>query len=173
MADPFIAEIKMFAGNFPPKGWAFCNGQLMPIAQNTALFALLGTHYGGDGKSTFALPDLQARTPMHPGQGLGLTNRVLGETGGEAAVTFLPQELPVHGHAFALPAVNAAATTANPEGALPAITGENLYATQGSPVNLSPDALAPAGASQPHNNRQLYLAMNFIIALQGIFPARW
>jgi microcystin-dependent protein len=169
MADPFVAEIRIFPFNFAPKGWAWCNGQLLPISQNTALFSLLGTTYGGDGKSTFALPDLQGRVPMHPGQGPGLSLHDLGETGGSQAVTLLLSEIPVHSHAFQASeeVVNESITTNNLFGA-----GETRYAT---PANLTPMAfntLTPAGGGLPHNNMQPYLTFYFCIALQGVFPPR-
>ena len=173
MADPFLAEIRMFPFTFPPKGWAWCNGQLMPISQNTALFALLGTFYGGDGKSTFALPDLQGSAPMHPGQGPGLSLRDLGETGGSETVTLLESEIPAHNHAL----------RANPaDGDLNAPTVDRTIARSGggpaynagpSPIGqMGFQALAPAGGDQPHNNMQPYLTVNFNIALQGVFPQR-
>lgn len=175
MADPFVAEIRLFPFNFAPKGWAFCDGQLLPISQNTALFSLLGTTYGGDGKSNFALPDLQDRSPLHPGQGPGLSERVLGEQGGESSVTLLRHEMPSHTH----PAVAAAeaGTTSAPAGTAWAIpssgrTQEKAYATGGTVVNLGPTALAEAGGGQPHNNMPPYLTLNFCIALQGVFPQR-
>lgn len=175
MADPFVAEIRIFPFNFAPRGWAFCDGQLLPITQNTALFSLLGTTYGGDGKSTFALPDLQGRVPLQPGQGPGLPLHDLGETGGSATLTLIPSELPVHSHQ----AVGQAGTGSreSPAGALWAHprgrrTG-NAYADDtGNLKSMSNQAIAPAGGSQPHNNLQPYLTMNFCIALQGVFPPR-
>jgi microcystin-dependent protein len=172
MADPFVAEIRIFAGNFAPTGWALCNGQLLPISQNTALFSLLGTTYGGDGKTSFALPNLQGRAPMHPGQGPALSNRSLGESGGAESVALLPSEMPPHTHGLSLAAVNAAATHPDPAGHLPAQTAEPGYCTTGTPVDMAPNLLASTGGSQPHNNLQPYLALNFIIALQGVFPPR-
>ena len=171
MADPFVAEIRIFPFNFAPKGWAFCNGQLMPISQNTALFSLLGTTYGGDGKSTFALPNIQGSAVMHPGQGPGLSLHDLGETGGSDAVTLLESEIPAHSHA-----VNASqgdGTEGAPAGQLPA-TGIAIsqYQAPGPLTNLTPSAVTPAGGDQPHNNLQPYLAFNFNIALQGVFPPR-
>jgi microcystin-dependent protein len=171
MADPFVAEIRIYPFNFAPTGWAFCNGQLLPISQNTALFSLLGTTYGGDGKSTFALPDMQGNAPMHPGQGQGLSLRDLGEIGGASTVTLLQSEIPAHTHTIGMsvrPADNI-----NPAGFTPG-TGNNLYATaSGAPqVSLAAQALSPAGGGSPHNNMQPYLTLNFCIALQGVFPAR-
>jgi len=173
MADPFVAEIRIFPFNFAPKGWAWCDGQLLPISQNTALFSLLGTTYGGDGKSTFALPDLEGSAPMHPGQGPGLSLHDLGETGGSQTVTLIQSEMPAHNHAM-----NAQNTptgqVADPTGgtfARPA--SGNLFTTNlGSIVQMAPNALAAAGSSFPHNNMQPYLTFYFNIALQGVFPPR-
>lgn len=169
--DPFVAEIRIFGFNFAPKGWAFCNGKLMAISQNTALFSLLGTTYGGDGRSTFALPDLQGRSPMFWGQGPGLTDRVIGESAGEETITLLQSEMPAHSHA--LNGVNDSGLQSNPGGAFPARA--NLYKANpgGSPlVQMNLAAVTPAGGSQPHNNMQPYLTLNMCIALQGIFPPR-
>lgn len=174
MADPFVAEIRMFPFNFPPTGWAFCNGQLMPISQNTALFALLGTTYGGDGKSTFALPDLQGAAAMHPGQGQGLSLRDLGEMSGVEAITLLVSEIPVHTHTVMADALDPADLNAPSPDRVLAIS-QGVAAYQASNANLGPmafQALPPAGGSLPHNNMQPYLTLNFCIALQGIFPQR-
>jgi microcystin-dependent protein len=173
MADPFVAEIRIFPFNFAPTGWAFCNGQLLPISQNTALFSLLGTTYGGDGKSNFGLPNLQGRAAMHFGQGSGLSNHDLGETGGSTAVTLLQSEIPAHTHS--LFASNQPGEDPAPAAhALARSTGASLYQTTTSPtVPLAPQALAPAGGSLPHNNLMPYLTFNFCIALQGVFPPRW
>jgi microcystin-dependent protein len=173
MADPFVAEIRIFPFGFAPKGWAFCDGQLLPISQNTALFSLLGTTYGGDGKSTFALPDLQGNAPMHPGQGQGLSLRDLGEIGGAENITLLVSEIPLHPHtmqAFATPAdlkepQAGAVLTRNQNGAIYNTTISNI-------VQMAPQALTPAGGSLPHNNMQPYLTLSFCIALQGVFPPR-
>ena len=171
MADPFVAEIRIFPFNFAPRGWAFCNGQLLPISQNTALFSLLGTTYGGDGKSNFALPNLQGSAPMHPGQGPGLSLHDLGETGGTETVTLLESEVPSHSHA--LNASQADGASRIPVGDLPATgIGIGLYAPSGSLTPMSPNTLSPAGGSLPHNNMMPYLTANFCIALQGIFPPR-
>jgi microcystin-dependent protein len=171
MADPFVAEIRIFPFTFPPKGWAFCNGQLLPLSQNTALFSLLGTTYGGNGKSNFALPDLEGRAPMHPGQGPGLSLHDLGETGGSETVTLLESEIPAHAHT--LNASQAEALTRLPGGQLPAAAvGIGMYAAPGGITMLSPNAATPAGGDQPHNNLQPYLTLNFCIALQGVFPPR-
>ncbi len=171
MADPFVAEIRIFPFNFAPKGWAWCDGQLMPLSQNTALFSLLGTTYGGNGKSNFALPDLQGRAPMHPGQGPGLSLHDLGETGGSETVSLLESEIPAHSHSFSTsvrPVDNL-----NPVG-LAFGTGNNLYApVAGAPLTAAASqALPPAGGDQPHNNMQPYLTFYFCIALQGVFPPR-
>jgi microcystin-dependent protein len=174
MADPFVAEIRIFGFNFAPKGWAFCNGQLLPISQNTALFSLLGTTYGGDGKSTFALPDLQGNAAMHPGQGPGLSLHDLGETGGSETVTLLASEIPAHSH-FVIAQVPPADTNL-PQGTVLArssVGGTSPYQPPGGPlISMSPSALTPAGGSLPHNNMQPYLTLSFCIALQGVFPPR-
>jgi microcystin-dependent protein len=171
MADPFVAEIRIFPFNFAPKGWAFCDGQLLPLSQNTALFSLLGTTYGGDGKSTFALPNMQGNAPMHPGQGPGLSLHDLGETGGSQFVTLLESEIPAHSH-FESASVQ--------DGIEPAPAGQfcakglgvNMYAVPGALTQLSPNTVAPSGGSLPHNNMQPFLTLNFCIALQGVFPPR-
>jgi microcystin-dependent protein len=176
MADPFVAEIRIFPFNFAPRSWAFCSGQILPISQNTALFSLLGTTYGGDGRSTFALPDLQGRAPMHPDQGPGLSLHDLGETGGSETVTLLQSQIPAHAHAMS--ASSAAADEEGqkqPASAVPGVQqGSNLlYAPlSGNPVQMAPESLAAAGGGQPHNNLMPYLTLNFCIALQGIFPPR-
>ena len=171
MADPFVAEIRIFPFNFAPKGWAWCDGQLMPISQNTALFALLGTTYGGDGKSTFALPNLQGSAPMHPDEDSGRSQHYLGESGGSAAVTLLESEMPAHVHT--LMSNPSAANRTNPVGNSPArVAGATPYAPSSSSVAMSSVALAPAGGDQPHNNMQPYLTCYFNIALQGVFPPR-
>jgi microcystin-dependent protein len=172
MSDQFVAEIRIFPFSFPPKGWAFCDGQLLLISQNTALFSLLGTTYGGDGKTNFGLPNLQGSTPMHAGQGPGLSLRVQGESGGEDTVTLLTTEMPAHNHG----AQAASGASPNPGGNAwgSGLKGHaSLYAASNvSTVPMSPSALSIAGGSQPHNNLQPYLTLNFCIALQGIFPAR-
>ncbi|MEO6758922.1 MAG: tail fiber protein [Saprospiraceae bacterium] len=172
MADPFVAEIRIMPTNFAPTGWAFCNGQLLPLSQNTALFSLLGTTYGGNGQSTFALPDMQGNAPMHPGQGPGLSLHDLGETGGSETVTLLESEIPSHTHA--LRAANDFGDVNVPTGnALGRSTGAAVYGASGPPlVSLNASTVAPAGGDFPHNNRQPYLALNFCIALQGVYPPR-
>ena len=174
MSSPFVAEIRIFAFNFAPKGWAFCDGQLLPISQNTALFSLLGTTYGGDGKSNFALPNMQDSSPMHPGQGPGLSLHDLGEQGGEAAVTLLDTEMPAHTHQVqANTGASGLASPANNVWAsLPGRTPPPLYQSNAPNAPMSPQALSITGSSLPHNNRQPYLVLNFCIALQGVFPAR-
>ncbi|MDZ4678808.1 MAG: tail fiber protein [Saprospiraceae bacterium] len=169
MADPFVAEIRIFGFNFAPKGWAFCNGQLLPISQNTALFSLLGINYGGDGKSTFGLPDLKGRFPMFWQQGPGLSYWSIGESSGTTSVTLLQSEMPAHSHA--LQGVNDSGLQSAPGGAYPARASFYNTAAPGS-ATLSVNAIAPAGGSQPHDNMQPYLTMNFCIAMQGVFPPR-
>ena len=171
MADPFVAEIRIFGFNFAPKGWAFCDGQLLPLSQNTALFSLLGTTYGGNGKSNFALPDLQGRVPMAPGQGPGLSLRDLGESGGASAVTLLESEIPAHSHTLGASQDRSDELT-SPAGRIPPGGGVDLYAASGVNQQMSPNALVPAGGDQPHNNMMPYLGLNFCIALQGVFPPR-
>lgn len=180
MSAPFVAEIRIFGFNFPPKGWAFCAGQILPISQNTALFSLLGTTYGGDGKSTFALPNLEGNAPMHPGQGPGLSLHDLGETGGSTSVTVLQTEMASHNHAFQANA--ATATNASPANAVYMKGHYNdgqghqgqvdLYTTIAPTTALNPAVLSIAGGNQPHNNMQPYLTLNFCIALQGVYPPR-
>lgn len=171
MADPFVAEIRIFPFNFAPKGWAWCDGQLLPLSQNTALFSLLGTTYGGNGKSNFALPDLQGRAPMHPGQGPGLSLHDLGETGGSETVTLLESEIPSHTHNFT--ASQSDGTDQTPVNQrLATGIGIGQYAAAASLTQLSPNMLAPAGGDAPHNNLMPYLTFYFCIALQGVFPPR-
>jgi len=172
MADPFVAEIRIFPFNFAPTGWAFCDGQLMPLSQNTALFSLVGTTYGGDGKSTFALPNLRGRAPMHPGQGPGLSAHNLGETGGSETVTLSESQLPAHSHAVM--AQSALATSKTPTGnslARPA-KGEVFAPASANVVALASQAIAPAGGQAAHANMMPYLTCYFCIALQGVFPPR-
>ena len=171
--DPFVAEIRIFPFNFAPKGWAFCDGQLLPISQNTALFSLLGTFYGGDGKSTFALPDLQGSVPMHPGQGPGLSDHFLGEMSGSETVTLLDSEMPVHSHGvMSVAAVFSGNTNIVTGNAFAQSAQGNAYTPAANLVTMSEEVLTPAGGDMPHNNLQPYLTLNFCIALQGVFPAR-
>jgi microcystin-dependent protein len=171
MSDPFVAEIRIFTGNFAPTGWAQCDGQLLPISQNTALFSLLGTTYGGNGTSNFALPNLQGCAPMQAGQGPGLSQRVLGETGGEQTVTLLQTEMPAHSHQLM---ASSTASSNNPQSnALAPSSPGVAYRTPGVPlVSMTPFELSVAGGGLPHNNMQPYLGLTFIIAMQGIFPPR-
>ena len=173
MADPFVAEIRIFPFNFAPKGWAHCDGQLLPLSQNTALFSLLGTTYGGNGKSNFALPDLQGSAPMHPGQGPGLSLHDLGEIGGSETVTLLESEIPAHSHtARAIAPATANQDDASPSVMLATVTGASVFAPSANLQSLAAEALAPAGGDQPHNNMQPSLTLYFNIALQGVFPPR-
>ena len=175
MSNPFVAEIRIFTGNFAPKGWATCDGQLLPISQNTALFSLLGTTYGGDGKSNFALPNLQGSAPLQAGQGPGLSLRDLGEIGGEQAVTLLQTEMPAHSHTAQGSTGSTQITPVNNAWASGAkLGGGNLYfpSTPASNVQMNPFGTSIAGGNLPHNNMMPYLGLTFIIALQGVFPAR-
>jgi microcystin-dependent protein len=170
--DPFIAEIRVFPFNFAPRGWALCNGQLMPISQNTALFSLLGTTYGGDGRTTFALPNLQGQAPMQPGQGPGLSQRDLGETGGAQSVTLTTQQLPAHSHSWMASAQPAQDRSPGGE-TFARATGGDLYTTDTSAVvPLASNAVTSTTGGQAHNNMQPYLTLNFCIALQGVYPPR-
>lgn len=171
MSDMFVAEIRIFPFNFAPKGWAFCDGQLLPISQNTALFSLLGTTYGGDGKSTFALPDLQGAVPVQSGQGPGLSLYDLGEEGGSDSVLLLQSEMPVHTHTVS------AQTVDQGDNRIPGpalnLGNTQIYSDAAAPTaQLDPQAVSIAGGSQPHNNLMPYLTLSFCIALQGIFPPR-
>jgi microcystin-dependent protein len=171
MATPFVAEIRMFCGNFAPAGWALCNGQLIPIAQNIALFSLLGTTYGGDGRSNFALPNLQAMSPIGQGDGPDLAPNTLGQTGGAATVTLVTSEIPAHTHQAL--GVSHAGVSPSPSGDAWAKPHRDSYTSASSGLTaMNASALASAGGGQPHNNLPPYLVVNFIIALQGIFPPR-
>lgn len=173
MSDPFVAEIRIFPFFFAPKGWAFCNGQLLPLSQNTALFSLLGTTYGGDGKSNFALPDLQGSAAMQQGQGPGLSLRDLGETGGTDFVTLLDSEMPSHNHNVMAVGQPAGTGTPSPSVGLSRSGSGNAYVpTTTVSVTMAPQQLGLAGGGLPHNNMMPYLTLNFCIALQGIFPPR-
>ncbi len=172
MSEPFIAEIRIFAGNFAPRGWAFCNGQLLPVSQNTALFSLIGTTYGGDGRTTTALPNLEGRAAMHPGRGPGLTSRRLGQRGGTEMITLSEAQMPNHTHSAQ--ANNSQGNTNDPAGqtiSRPFGRGSNLFKKNGADsVNMR--SLTETGGGQAHNNMQPFLAMNFIIALVGLYPSR-
>ena len=165
MAEPFLSEIRIMSFNFPPKGWALCNGQLLPINQNQALFSLLGTMYGGNGQTTFALPDLRGRVPVHMGG-----SNTIGTAAGQAAHTLTQSEMPAHNHF--VQASNAAATLRPANGNLLASTSAAIYGAFANLTTLSPASITNVGGSQPHNNMQPYLCVNFIIALQGVFPSR-
>ena len=165
MAQPYVGEIRMFAGNFAPAGWMFCEGQLLPISENETLFQLIGTTYGGDGESTFALPDLRGRIPIHQGNGF-----ILAETGGAEEITLTVQQIPAHSHPFLC--TTQTATTALAPSNLPAKASGNIYvAGQPADTNMSPQAISSVGGSQPHTNFQPYLCLDFIISLFGIFPS--
>jgi microcystin-dependent protein len=174
--DPLIGTIILFAGNFAPRGWMFCNGQILSISTNTALFAILGNTYGGNGQTTFALPDLRGRVPMSAGQGTGLSMYVLGEQSGVETVSLLVSEMPMHTHMLA--AANVSGTTDDPTNNLLAkpvdsdLNSVNAYASVASSTIMNPVAINAAGGSQPHSNLQPYLALNYIIAVEGIFPTR-
>ncbi len=169
--DPFVAEIRIFPFNFAPRGWAWCDGQLLPLSQNTALFSLLGTTYGGDGKSNFALPDLQGGAPMHPGQGPGLSLHDLGETGGSDTVSLLESEIPSHSHS--LRGNNTLGDTPGPAGnAVARYANAYQQTTNANLVLMNDNSLPPAGGDQPHNNLQPYLTFYFNIAMQGVYPPR-
>ena len=168
----FVGEIRIFAGNYPPTGWAFCNGQLLPIASYTALFSILGTAYGGDGQSTFALPDLRGRVPMQPGQGPGLSPRARGESVGSETHTLILPELPGHTHPLAANSGNGNDTAPFNRVMARSAAGIAQYAATDDTA-MAVDAVSVTGGGEPHNNMQPYLALNFIIALQGIFPSRW
>lgn len=171
MADPFVAEIRIFPFNFAPPGWAFCDGQLLPISQNTALFSLVGTYYGGDGRSTFGLPDLRGRAPMFYGQGPGLSLRDIAETSGTETATVAAAEIPAHTHTLAVSPTTA--NTASPAAAAPAERATlNTSAKPGTLRAMASTALATTGTSTPHNNMMPYLTLNFCIAISGVFPPR-
>lgn len=168
MSEPFIAEIRIFAGNFAPRGWAFCNGQLLPIAQNTALFSLIGTTYGGDGRTTTALPNLQGRAPMHPGRGPGLTSRRLGEVGGSETEILTEAQMPNHTHMVSSGLADGEDN--DPQNQF--LSGSGMYAATGNSTPMDSETLLNTGGSQLHNNLQPFLSMYFIIALTGLFPSR-
>lgn len=172
MSEPFVGEIRMFAGNFAPRGWAFCDGQLLAVSQNDALFSLLGTIYGGDGRTTFGLPDMRGRIPIHPGTGAGpgLSPRRIGQKAGSENVTLTENQLPVHSHTSASTNI---ANKSNPSNNVLADSGRNnIYSENTTPANLSSSASPSVGGSQSHSNMMPYLCINYIIALFGIYPSR-
>lgn len=171
MAQPYVGEIRMFAGNFAPVGWAFCDGQLLPIAENETLFQLIGTTYGGDGEETFALPNLQSRVPLHMGTGPDGVTYPLSQMAGTEAETLTVQQIPVHTHA--LLATSSPGAQSGPAGqVLARDTGTDLYGSDSPYVNMAAQAIGPAGGSQPHENVQPFLCINYIISLFGIFPSQ-
>ncbi|SNR43937.1 phage tail protein [Puniceibacterium sediminis] len=171
MSEPFIGEIRMFAGNFAPVGWAFCDGQLLAVSQNDALFSLIGTIYGGDGRTTFGLPDMRGRVPLHFGDGPGLSSRRLGSKAGTEHVTLTMNELPIHGHDFH--AQTKEATAAGPEGNVAAMgVGVNFYSETAQDTNMAQSMLSHTGGSRQHTNLMPTLCVHFIIALFGIYPSR-
>ncbi|MGA3239430.1 MAG: tail fiber protein [Bryobacteraceae bacterium] len=182
MSQPFVGEIRMFGGNFAPRGWAFCNGQTLPISQNAALFSLIGTTYGGNGTTTFMLPNLQGQVPIHWGSAPGGTVFTVGETGGSANVTLTAAQMPAHSHQAQAGVSNLAGNVTDPTNAVPAqinngsvkdpATGIFGYSSSAATGHLAPSAVTNTGGSQPHSVMQPYLCVTFIIALQGIFPSR-
>ena len=168
MAQPFVGEIRMFAGNFPPVGWMFCDGQLMAIAENETLFQLIGTTYGGDGESTFALPNLQSRIPLHMGTGSSGTTYQIGETGGVESVTLTTNQIPIHTHPYI---VAGEAGIQNNAGGAVVGTGITVYRPQPAVAPMNANCISPAGGSQPHENMQPFLCINFIISLFGLYPS--
>ncbi|HEX4695940.1 phage tail protein [Sphingomonas sp.] len=183
MSNPFLGEIRLFAGNFNPRGWAFCNGALLSIAQNDALYALLGTTFGGDGQTTFGIPDLRGRLPVGQGQGSGLSNYVVGQMSGTETVTLTSNQMPSHSHTFfastSAGSLDRPGATAQPAKAVQSVGGQSalLYVIPGAaspitPVNMNPANIASTGGSQPHENLMPLLTVNYIIALEGVFPSR-
>jgi microcystin-dependent protein len=170
MAQPYVGEIRMFAGNFNPNGWAFCNGALLPISENETLFQLIGTTYGGDGESTFGLPNLQSRVPIHMGTGGG-SSFTIGEMGGVESVTLTTQQIPLHNHAF-IASQDQAGLTTPPNNVLGQIPGGNVYIQETADTPLNAGSIGPAGGNQPHDNMQPFLCISFIISLYGIFPSQ-
>ena len=164
MAQPYVGEIRMFAGNFAPAGWMFCEGQLLPISENETLFQLIGTTYGGDGESTFALPDLRGRLPLHQGNGF-----ILAETGGAEEITLTVSQIPAHSHPML--AIGGAGNGSSPQNTLLSQPTASIYNAGTNPVNMAAQAITPTGGSQPHTNFQPYLCVDFIISLFGLFPS--
>ena len=172
MSEPFIAEVRIFAGNFAPRSWAFCDGQLLPIAQNTALFSLIGTTFGGDGRATTALPNLKGRAPMHPGRGPGLTPRSLGQAIGATIETVQESQMPSHNHTMRASASPSSAAVPSDTTSLGRSAGGLGYSSEAADVDMESQTLSTTGGGQAHTNVQPLLAMNFIIALQGVYPSR-
>ena len=172
MSDPFMGEIRIVGFNFAPRGWAFCNGQLMSLAQNTALFSLFGTTFGGNGTSTFALPNLEGRAPMQFGNGPGLTPRKLGESGGTPAVTLLESQIPSHNHPVHANGNAGDLQIPSPARALARTSPGFAWGTGAADATFAPQAIGVTGESQSHDNMQPFLVMNFVVALQGVFPSR-
>ena len=172
MAQPFVGEIRMFAGNFPPNGWLFCEGQVLPISENDVLFQLIGTTYGGDGEETFALPDLRGRIPVHMGQGAGISDRMIGEAGGEEQVTLATHQIPAHSHLMVVS--EAIANLSSPANAMLGVSSQATVFFGDPPGNttMHPATIEARGGSQPHSNVQPYLCINFIISLFGVFPSQ-
>lgn len=170
MSEPFVGEIRMFAGNFAPRGWALCDGQLLPVSQNDALFSLLGTIYGGDGRTTFAVPDMRGRLPVHYGSGPGLTPRPIGQRTGSETVTLTLNQIPSHTHT--LQASTTEATAVAPAGQVLGTTTDGFYEAGSNPVNMSAQSIGSAGGQQDHTNLMASLCVNFIISLFGIYPSR-
>ena len=171
MSEPFVGEIRMFGGNYAPRGWALCDGQLLPVSQNDALFSLLGTTYGGDGRTTFGLPDMRGRLPLHQGHGPGLSDRRLGSKGGEEAVELTQTQIPPHNHTFNAMNTSATATVAGPPLSY-GMVGVEIYAANDNFVAMAPNALSANGGSEAHDNLMPALCVSFIIALTGIYPSR-
>jgi microcystin-dependent protein len=170
MAQPYVGEIRMFAGNFAPNGWMFCDGQTLPISENETLFQLIGTTYGGDGQETFNLPNLQSRVPIHMGTGPGGTTYSIAEMAGTEQETLTVQQIPIHTHPWL--ASTADANNVEPVGGVPAVAQGDFYTTSFSPIAMAAQSVTPAGGSQPHENVQPFLCINFIISLFGIFPSQ-
>jgi microcystin-dependent protein len=171
MTTPYIGQIMLFAGTFAPVGWQLCDGSLLPISQYDVLFALIGTTYGGDGQTTFAVPDLRSRVPVHQGQGQGLSNQIIGQVSGVENITLIATQIPLHTHA--LQVSSAAATTGTPSsGVTLGAAAEELYSTDSPNSTLNAGTITSVGGNQPHTNIQPYLALNFVIAYEGIFPTQ-
>jgi microcystin-dependent protein len=170
MSQPYVGEIRMFGGNFAPAGWAFCHGQIMAISENETLFQLIGTTYGGDGQSTFALPDLRGRIPVHQGQGAGLSNRILGESAGTETVTLTTQQIPIHSHLAQ--ALAGSGNQSSPNNGIWAASGQGQYAVGAGGVAMKNTLISISGGSQPHDNMMPYTTISFIISLFGIFPSQ-